>query len=90
MEGNMELWQMHVGDRIDSRGLNVFFVRGKTVMVEGEEFVRDNLDGMTRRNELWLGSKAEAQLKAAERVEALAHVLIKQAEELREAAHAPA
>ena len=86
----MELWQMHVGDRIDSRGLNVFFVRGKSVLVEGEEFVRDNLDGVTRRNDQWLESKAAAQLRAAERVEALAHVLIRQAEELREAAHAPA
>lgn len=86
----MELWQMHVGDRIDSRGVNVFFVRGQAVMVEGEEFVRDNLELMTRRNDMWLESKAEAQAKAAERVEALAHILLKQAAELREAAHASA
>lgn len=86
----MELWQMHVSDRIDSRGLNTFFVRGKSVMVEGEEFVRDDLGLLSRRNDLWLESKAEAQAKAAERVEELAHILLKQAAELREAAHAPA
>lgn len=90
MEGTMELWKADVTDRIDSRGTYVLFTQGTLVLIEGEEFVRDKWDIVTRRNETWHGSKAEATAVAADRVEELANILLKQAAELREAAHAPA
>ena len=90
MEGTMELWHVDVSDRIDSRGVYILFIEGKSVMIEGDEFVRDKWDCITRRNEKWFSSKEEASVAAAERVEELANILLKQAAELREAAHAPA
>ncbi len=86
----MELWNVNVADRIDSRGVFVLFIEGQSVMIDGEEFVRDKWDCITRRNAQWFPSKAAATLAAAGRVEELANILLKQAAELREAAHAPA
>lgn len=86
----MELWHVDVSDRIDSRGVYILFIPGTLVMIEGEEFVRDKWDCITRRNHKWFSTKAEAEAAAAERVEELAGVLLKQASELREGAHAPA
>ena len=90
MEGAMELWHVDVSDRIDSRGVYILFIPGTLVMIEGEEFVRDKWDCITRRNQKWFSTKEEASSAAAERVEELASILLKQAAELREAAHAPA
>lgn len=86
----MELWHVDVSDRIDSRGVYILFIPGTLVMIEGEEFVRDKWDCITRRNQKWFSTKEEASAAAAERVEELANILLKQAAELREAAHAPA
>lgn len=86
----MDLWHVDVSDRIDSRGVYILFIEGKSVMIEGDEFVRDKWDCITRRNERWFATKEEANAAAADRVEELANILLKQAAELREAAHAPA
>lgn len=90
MEGTMELWHVDVSDRIDSRGVYILFIPGKLVVIDGEEFVRDKWDCITRRNHKWFSSKEEASAAGAERVEELARVLLNQAKELREGTHAPA
>lgn len=90
MEGTMELWKADVTDRIDNRGTYVLFSSGTLVLIDGEEFVRDTWDIVTRRNSSWHTSKAAATEEAAARVDELANILLKQAQELREAAHASA
>jgi hypothetical protein len=86
----MELWRVDVARYLVGSGLSVIHTAGKLVMIDGEEFVRDSYDLVTRRNGRWFSCRAEAEAAAADEVQEVADQLLAQAQKLREDSHAPA
>ena len=86
----MKLWRVDVTRYLLTSGLSVLYMEGKPVMIDGDEFVRDDMDMVTLRTDRWFSSRAEAEAAAADKVQEVADQLLAQAQKMREAAHAPA
>jgi hypothetical protein len=80
----MEVWRYSLSDRIDSRGIMVWFDRGEKVEVEGEPYVRLRGQVLTPMSTGWYPTERDAQRAAADAMEALARGLHHQIRGLRQ------
>lgn len=86
----MEVWRYSLSDRIDSRGLHVWFDRGEVVEVDGEAYVRMGGGVMVPMGDSWHPSEQGAREAAAKKVASYVHALSAQCASLREPVHAVA
>jgi hypothetical protein len=90
MEVAMEVWRYSLSDRIDSRGVHVWFDRGEKVDVEGQPYVRLNGGAMVPMSDTWHPSEQDAKEAAAKKIASYVHALSAQYSSLREPVHAVA
>jgi hypothetical protein len=90
MEVGMEVWTYTMSDRIDSRGVALWFNRGETVDVDGKPYVRVHGGSLVPLNDSWHQSEEEAKAAAAKKVASYVHALSAQYASLREPVHAVA
>lgn len=86
----MELHTIEVTESVRSAGACLWHSTGTLVDVAGDEYVRLPHGTLVKRTNAWKDTRAEAEAAAASLIEAMAATLVRQAKELREAAHAPA
>lgn len=86
----MELYKVDVHENVRKDGALLWEMTGSLVSVSGQEYVQLPHGTLVQRTPDWKDTKQEALNDAADRVEDLARILVKQAEAMREGSHAPA
>jgi hypothetical protein len=84
MEVGMEVWRYSLSDRIDSRGVHLWFDRGEQVEVDGRPYVRMRGGMLTPMGEGWHPSEQHAKDAAADALEAMTRALRHQIRGLRQ------
>jgi len=87
----VKVYRTQVWDRIDNRGIQLFNDCAEVISANGSEYVSYG-NHMVRRDNSWYASEEEAAEAAADKIEELAGLLLRQARMLRkqEAINAPA
>lgn len=80
----MEVWRAHLSDRVDDRGVFLWFDRGESVDVGGEQYVRMAGGVMAPRQPGWHASRQEASDAAVDKLEAMIRAIRHQIRGLRQ------
>lgn len=86
----MELHKVDVHEHVRGEGAGLWRLKGKLVSVSGQDYVELPHGTLVQRTSDWRESVEAADALAADRVEALARILMEQAARLRGGENAPA